>query len=104
MNSLELSILWEDIEELPGEEILAGLNPTQRLIVMNERRRHEMEAKSGRRPLYICLSQYEERTSPDYQDLVVVRGRARTLAPDKLPSSIWPVVPKRRETSRDAES
>jgi hypothetical protein len=36
---------------LPGEEILAGLNPTQRLIVMNERRRHEMEAKPGRRRL-----------------------------------------------------
>jgi hypothetical protein len=48
---LELSILWEDIEELPGEEILAGLNPPQRLIVMNERRRHELEAKPGRRRL-----------------------------------------------------
>src|SRR5947199_7353739 len=48
---LELSILWEDIEELPGEEILAGLNPGGRLIVMNERRRDEMEAKPGRRRL-----------------------------------------------------
>lgn len=48
---LELSILWEDIDELPGEEILAGLNPGERLIVMNERRRGEMEAKPGRRRL-----------------------------------------------------
>jgi IrrE N-terminal-like domain len=45
---LELSILWEDIEELPGEEVLAGLIPVERLIVMNDRRRHEMEEKPGR--------------------------------------------------------
>ena len=48
---LDLSILWDDIEELPGEEILAGLKPGERLIVMNERRRDEMEAKPGRRRL-----------------------------------------------------
>ena len=48
---LELSILWDDIEELPGEEILAGLKVGERLIVMNERRRPEMEAKPGRRRL-----------------------------------------------------
>lgn len=45
---LELSILWDDIEELPGEEILAGLRPEQHLIVMNDRRRGDMEAKPGR--------------------------------------------------------
>lgn len=45
---LELSILWEDIQELPGEEVLAGLNASERLIVMNERRRIEMEAQPGR--------------------------------------------------------
>ena len=48
---LELSILWDEIEELPGEEVLAGLKPSERLIVMNERRRNEMEAKPGRRRL-----------------------------------------------------
>ena len=48
---LELSILWEEIEELPGEEVLAGLRVPERLIVMNERRKQEMEAKPGRRRL-----------------------------------------------------
>jgi len=48
---LDLSILWDEIEELPGEEVLAGLKPSERLIVMNERRRNEMEARPGRRRL-----------------------------------------------------
>lgn len=48
---LELRILWEDINELAGEEILAGLRAADRLIVMNERRKHEMEQKPGRRRL-----------------------------------------------------
>lgn len=41
-------MLWEEIEELPGEEVLGGLRSTDRLIVMNERRRKEMEEKPGR--------------------------------------------------------
>jgi hypothetical protein len=48
---LELSILWDQIEELPGEEVLAGLRVPDRLIVMNEGRKQEMEAKPGRRRL-----------------------------------------------------
>ncbi len=48
---LGLSMLWEKIEELPGEEIFAGLRASDRLIVMNEHRKHEMEQKSGRRRL-----------------------------------------------------
>lgn len=48
---LELSILWDEIEELPGEEVLAGLRVADRLIVMNENRKQEMEAKPGRRRL-----------------------------------------------------
>ena len=48
---LELSILWDEIEELPGEEVLAGLRVADRLIVMNESRKREMEAKPGRRRL-----------------------------------------------------
>ncbi len=48
---LELSILWDKIEELPGEEVLAGLRVPDRLIVMNEGRKLEMEAKPGRRRL-----------------------------------------------------
>jgi hypothetical protein len=35
---LDLSILWEPIEELNGEVILAGLRPDEKVIVMNERR------------------------------------------------------------------
>src|ERR1039458_6104994 len=45
---LGLSMLWEEIEEIPGEEVLAGLRAPDRMIVMNERRKHEMEQKPGR--------------------------------------------------------
>ena len=48
---LGLSMLWENIDELPGEEVLAGLRPTDRLIVMNERRKLELEQQAGRRRL-----------------------------------------------------
>jgi hypothetical protein len=48
---LGLSMLWENIDELPGEEVLAGLRPADRLIVMNERRKLEMERQAGRRRL-----------------------------------------------------
>jgi hypothetical protein len=48
---LGLSMLWENIDELPGEEVLAGLRPADRLIVMNERRKPEMEKQAGRRRL-----------------------------------------------------
>ena len=48
---LGLSMLWEEIDELPGEEVLAGLRASDRLIVMNERRKQEMEQKPGRRRL-----------------------------------------------------
>jgi hypothetical protein len=45
---LGLSMLWDEIEELPGEEILAGLCATRKLIVMNENRRIHLEEKPGR--------------------------------------------------------
>lgn len=48
---LDLSILRDEIEELPGDEVLAGLRVADRLIVMNEGRKQEMEAKPGRRRL-----------------------------------------------------
>jgi hypothetical protein len=48
---LGLSMLWEEIDELLGEEVLAGLRVPERLIVMNERRKQEMEQQSGRRRL-----------------------------------------------------
>ena len=48
---LGLSMLWEEIEEIPGEEVLGGLRAPDRLIVMNERHQQEMEQKPGRRRL-----------------------------------------------------
>jgi hypothetical protein len=48
---LGLSINWEPIEEAPGEEVLAGLRPSMRQIVMNESRLAELEAQPGRRRL-----------------------------------------------------
>lgn len=44
---LGLDILWEEIEELPGELIFGGLRMDQKLIVMNERRRVLFEEKPG---------------------------------------------------------
>lgn len=48
---LGLSMLWEEIDELPGELVLAGLRAHDRLIVMNERRKRQMEEKPGWRRL-----------------------------------------------------
>jgi hypothetical protein len=48
---LGLSILWETLEELPGEVVLAGLQPARRRIIMNEGRKDELESKPGLRRL-----------------------------------------------------
>jgi hypothetical protein len=48
---LGLAISWEMIDELPGEEVLAGLRPSTRQVVMNEKRLADLEAKPGRRRL-----------------------------------------------------
>ncbi len=46
---LDLSILWDTIEEEPGEMILAGLNRRTRTIVMNEKHLELFEQKPGLR-------------------------------------------------------
>jgi len=48
---LGLSISWEPIEELVGEEVLGGLRAPTRQVVMNEKRLAALEAQSGRRRL-----------------------------------------------------
>lgn len=42
-----LSILWDTIEEEPGETIFGGLSPEDRLIVINEKHRKQFEEKPG---------------------------------------------------------
>jgi hypothetical protein len=44
---LGLDFLWDTIDELPGETILGGLNPKERLIVLNEKRRNLFSEKPG---------------------------------------------------------
>ena len=44
---LDLNFLWEAIDELPGEIVLGGLIPDERLIVLNERRRDLFLQKPG---------------------------------------------------------
>lgn len=44
---LGLDMLWEVIEELPGEVVLGGLIPERRLIVLNERHRDLFREKPG---------------------------------------------------------
>lgn len=44
---LELNLLWESIEELPGETILGALVPEKCLIILNENHRKLFEEKPG---------------------------------------------------------
>lgn len=44
---LGLTILWESIEELPGETILGAIIPKERLMVLNEARQYLFEEKAG---------------------------------------------------------
>ena len=44
---LDLNILWDEIEELPGEVILGSIQPKTRRITMNEKRRRLFEEKPG---------------------------------------------------------
>lgn len=44
---LGLDLLWDDIDEMPGEVIFAGLRASEALVVLNERRRAVLEEKSG---------------------------------------------------------
>jgi len=42
-----LTVLWDEIEELPGETVLGGLKPEKRLIVLNQARFKLFEEKPG---------------------------------------------------------
>jgi hypothetical protein len=44
---LGLNFLWDDIPELPGETVFAGLIPEKHQIVMNERHKELFERKPG---------------------------------------------------------
>jgi hypothetical protein len=44
---LGLDFLWDSIEELPGEQILGGLIPKRRLIVLNEKYQKLFNEKPG---------------------------------------------------------
>lgn len=44
---LNLNILWDEIEELPGEIILGSIQPKMRRITMNEKRQHLFAEKPG---------------------------------------------------------
>ncbi|MCC7104134.1 MAG: hypothetical protein IT307_03250, partial [Chloroflexi bacterium] len=44
---LGLDFMWDEIEELPGEVILGGLQARERLIVLNERHRPLFTSKPG---------------------------------------------------------
>lgn len=44
---LGLNILWESIEELPGEVILGGIIPKDRLIILNEKQQSLFSERPG---------------------------------------------------------
>jgi len=44
---LNLNILWDEIEELPGEIILGSIQPKMRRITMNEKRQGLFAKKPG---------------------------------------------------------
>ena len=78
-----------EIEEMPGEEVLAGLRASDRLIVMNERRKDEMEQKPGRRrltqghemghwDLFVRISKLDHPELFDAAASGVIAGRSAT--------------------------
>lgn len=46
-HSYKLTVLWDDIEEYEHEEILGGLNTSERLIILNENKRDLFNDKPG---------------------------------------------------------
>ena len=44
---LGLTLLWDSIEELPGEIIFGGIVPRERLIILNEKRKGLFNEKPG---------------------------------------------------------
>ena len=46
-DTLNLNVLWEAIPEPDGQTILAGIDPTKRLVVINENRRKVFEETAG---------------------------------------------------------
>lgn len=44
---LGLSLLWDEVDELPGEMILGAIMPAKQLIILNERRRVFMDEHPG---------------------------------------------------------
>ena len=49
VESLGLNLLWDGIEEKPGERILGALRPAARTVVLNEHRLGELEGSAGLR-------------------------------------------------------
>ncbi len=44
---LGLAFLWDEIDELPGEAVLGAIQPSKRLIILNERRKELFDGKPG---------------------------------------------------------
>lgn len=44
---LGLRFLWDEIDELPGEAVLGAIQPSKRLIILNERRKELFDEKPG---------------------------------------------------------
>ena len=44
---LGLTFLWDEIEELPGETVLGAIQPSKRLVILNERRKELFDRKPG---------------------------------------------------------
>lgn len=49
IDDLGLSLLWEGIDEVPGERILGALRPDAGIVVLNENRLSELEESEGLR-------------------------------------------------------
>ena len=49
VETLGLNLLWDDIDEEPGERILGALRPSARTVILNENRLDELEGSAGLR-------------------------------------------------------
>lgn len=48
LDDLDLGLLWEQVDDEDGANVLGQLDPDERLVVLNERHRAALEEKDGR--------------------------------------------------------
>lgn len=48
LDELDIGLLWEEVDDRDGGEVLGQLVPADRLVILNERHRERLDANDGR--------------------------------------------------------